>query len=122
MAKTILIVDDDPDILESLGDLVQLKLGMSAVTAPSGPEGLQILRRQAVDAVVSDFRMPGMNGCAFLHQAQELRPHLPAILISAFQNVILAEDGCDGVELAGFLAKPVDPLAFETLLASAMGA
>jgi CheY-like chemotaxis protein len=118
VAKTILLVDDDPDILESLGTLVQLDLGFRTVTASSGQAGLQILAHRNVDAVVSDFRMPGMNGCAFIRRARAMHPHLPAILISAFQDAAV-EDECRALGVDGMLKKPVDPAEFEALLEKA---
>ena len=121
MAKTVLIVDDDPDILESLGSLVETGLGLRTVTAASGQAGLQILAHRTIDAVVSDFRMPGMDGCTFIRRAHELHPRLPAILITAFSDVAIEEE-CRGMGAMAMMRKPVDPQAFEALLAQAIAA
>ena len=73
--RTILLVDDEPDILLSIKVLLERSpMGLEVVTASSGAEGLEVLRSREVDLVISDFKMPGMDGIEFLMQAHQLKP------------------------------------------------
>lgn len=81
----VLLVDDEPDILETLEQLVALRFpGVEVRTAASGQEALTKL--EGVKLIISDFRMPGMNGIEFLTKAQETLPGTPAILLTAFNE------------------------------------
>jgi hypothetical protein len=79
---TMLAVDDEPDILEGFAMLLEQGLGVHVVTAPSGAEGLKILASTAVDLVISDYRMPGMDGCAFLEKAHRIAPGVPLVMVT----------------------------------------
>jgi len=61
MAKRILVVDDEPDILELLVEELEFE-GFSAVAASSGNQALEILQKESFDAVISDYKMPNGNG------------------------------------------------------------
>ena len=126
-APAILLVDDEPDILDSL----QLLLGRSSLaprvlTASSGAEGLQVLGREPVDLVVSDFKMPGMDGIQFLVAARELRPGVHRVLFTAYADAELARRAQAEAGLTAFLSKTMDPRellrTLESLLAEAAAA
>ncbi|HUR61198.1 MAG TPA: response regulator [Candidatus Thermoplasmatota archaeon] len=104
---TVLVVDDDPDVLESVSDLIQMDLCYNVVTAPSGEHGLGILRSQPVDVVLSDFRMPGMDGCVFLRHAHEMRPKVPCLMMTAYPNPQLEQELCNDLSWP-ILRKPID--------------
>lgn len=107
----VLLVDDEPDILESFQSLMEYRLGATVLTAPSGPRALEILRTTSVDLVVSDFKMPGMDGLAFLTLARQLRPDAPLVLMTAFPD-LQVELASSALGLAGFFSKAIDPDAF----------
>lgn len=105
----LLLVDDEDDILESLSELFALRLpGLTVLTARSGEEALSVLRRERVDVIVSDYRMPGMDGIEFLRRARGLAPGVPRMLITAYGNRELAAraEGEAGVRIT--LPKPID--------------
>jgi two-component system response regulator AtoC len=77
---TILIVDDEPGVLFALESLLESR-GDTPVTATCGTEALS--RLDGVDAVVTDFAMPGMNGLELLRAIRERDPALPVILLTA---------------------------------------
>lgn len=83
MQKKILVVDDDPLFIELIGDLLR-RQQYEVVTASNGKEALEILARQFVGAILSDFEMPAMNGIAFHAQvsSDERLKHIPFILIT----------------------------------------
>ena len=89
---TILVVDDDPLVLETL--MVQLQdEGFVVTTANSGAQAIALLDAGlAVDALVSDLSMPGMDGVSLILQAQAHQPTLPAVLLTGYAG--------DGVSFA----------------------
>src|SRR4051812_29269723 len=78
----VLVIDDTPDLLYTIAELVKV-LGYVAVTATSGARGLEILEESKPDLVLTDVRMPIMNGLDFTRQAKAVRPELPVVLVSA---------------------------------------
>jgi len=102
----ILIVDDDSRMTRTLSDILFLS-GHTAVEASSGPEALAKIRAQAFDCVVTDVRMPGMDGVEFHRQLRQSQPGLPVILMTAYAADEIIRQGLEeGV--VGVLDKPLD--------------
>ncbi|WP_457572679.1 sigma-54-dependent transcriptional regulator [Desulfolithobacter sp.] len=101
---TILIVDDEPNYQIVLSELLREE-GHEVFTADSGTEGLPIVRDTDLDLVISDMKMPGMDGIEFLARIKELNKDLPVILITAYAEV---EKAVEAMRLGAFtyLAKP----------------
>ena len=79
----ILLVDDEPFLLESLEMLLRRKRPDWAVrSAPGSAEAIDALQREPADVVVSDLGMPGMDGAAFLAHVSEAHPRTGRVLIS----------------------------------------
>lgn len=108
-AARLLIVDDEDDILASLEAFLKAALGAEVVKANSGAAGLAALSKTPVDLVISDYRMPGMDGLHFLRRAAEMRPEAPRILLTAFPDMHLAIEAINQAHISRFLTKPVDP-------------
>ncbi len=89
--STVLVVDDEKNYLVVLEDLLEEE-GYDVLTAGSGTEALDILERHAVDAVLSDIKMPGMSGIDLLDGIQDVDPDLPVILMTAYAEVDQAVD------------------------------
>ena len=80
----VLVVDDEPMLRELLVQNLEDR-GYQVLSAGSGAEALAWLDAgEAVDALVTDLSMPGMNGIALIRAAQKLRPTLPAVLLTGF--------------------------------------
>ncbi len=85
-SRTILFVDDEPSILE-VRCLIFEAMGYSVLTAESGEEALEVLRLNAVDAVVVDYVMPGMDGEETARRIRRMHADLPIILSSGCFSV-----------------------------------
>ncbi len=89
--RTILVVDDDESLREFLEILLQ-KEGYRVVAASSGEEALECLEKEDVSLVISDIRMPGMDGVSLLRAIKSRRPDMPVVLITAFASMDSAVD------------------------------
>ncbi len=110
---TILVVDDEPNYQIVLSELLRDE-GYEVFTADSGTAALPIVRDTDLDLVLSDMKMPGMDGIEFMRKIKEFNKDLPVILITAFAEV---EKAVEAMHLGAFtyLAKP---FSNEQLLAS----
>jgi signal transduction histidine kinase len=107
-SETILLVDDEADILE-IGRRLMVRLGYQVMTAGSGPEALAIYQAEhaAIDLVVLDMIMPQMGGGEVFDRMREMDPHANVLLASGYSlegkaDKIMAR-GCNG-----FIQKPFD--------------
>lgn len=104
----ILVVDDEPDIVSALRSCLEAALPVQVEGSFSGVEALQALRRQPVDLVIADYRMPGMDGLHFLRRAQELRPGVARILMTAYADIGVVMEAVNLAKAARFVRKPLD--------------
>lgn len=104
----ILIVDDDPALLQALPQAITLRMQRVVVdTSDSATGALQLVRHQQYDAIVSDIKMPGMDGLALIEQLQKLCPETPALLITGHGERDLAIQALR-VGAYDFIQKPID--------------
>ena len=82
----ILIVDDEPDMLENCSRILS-RLGYSCTTAGSGRDALAILERGHPDLLLTDVKMPEMDGLELLERAHELDPALPVIVFTGHATI-----------------------------------
>ena len=107
MAETVLIVEDDQDIVELLS-LYLTGSGYDVVTAGNGEDALEQLQQHPADIALVDIMMPRMNGYDFI-KALRATDNIPVIIISArtqaADKIVGLDAGADG-----FIAKPFNPL------------
>ncbi|NTX37622.1 sigma-54 dependent transcriptional regulator [Myxococcus sp. CA033] len=103
---TVLLVDDDPAVAKVLGALLS-QAGLTTHAARDGKEALAMLERKPVDVVVSDVRMPGMDGMQLLNEVAKGWPDVPVILLTAHGTVPLAVEAMKA-GAADFVLKPFD--------------
>ncbi len=111
MKKRILFVDDDPTILQGFKRMLrQMREEWEADFAESGGQALKMMERDPVDLVVSDMRMPGMDGAQLLHEVKTQFPDTIRIILSgqAEEESLMRVAG----SMHQFLSKPCE---FETL-------
>lgn len=105
--KRILVVDDEPSILFGLSEgLADERRRIEVITAPGGQEAIAILDARKIDLVLTDLRMPEVDGFELLTYLRRNHPHLPVILMTAHGPDELSRLGAPG-ELEWF-SKPVD--------------
>jgi PAS domain S-box-containing protein len=81
---TLLVVDDERNLLSIVASRLQERLdSLEVVTAKHGTEALELLDSKAVDCVISDYKMPGMNGLEFLEKCRDVEPGVPFILFTS---------------------------------------
>ena len=110
----ILIVDDESMIIELLFKLLSAK-GYEVSTANHGREALEFLRGHTCDLVITDVRMPYLDGMQLLKAIKDMNPRLPVIMISGYDEAAIVVDALKaGAE--NFLAKPLDLAILEQVI------
>jgi CheY-like chemotaxis protein len=102
---TVLIVDDEPDMLKSLGRIFRAK-GLIVEVANSGEEAVEKAQALNLDAIVMDIKMPGISGLEAYLRIRGFRAKLYVVLMTGFSEIMDEAAQTDGVEV---LIKPVDP-------------
>lgn len=104
---TILLVDDERDILSTLKAGIERGLpGVRVLTAPDARGGLDLLSTEGIDVVISDQRMPGMQGVDFLVECRRLRASTHRMMMTAFPDERLLERDVNEAHIAHFFKKP----------------
>jgi DNA-binding NtrC family response regulator len=106
LMKTILIVDDDLNVLEVLGARLSSS-GFSILKAESAEEALKYLDKQPVDLMISDIKMPRKDGLELFREAKELYPELPVIFLTAHGTIPSAVSAVKS-GASDYLEKPFD--------------
>jgi CheY-like chemotaxis protein len=128
--KTILYVDDEELLRKALRRWLSRHFGV--VLAENGKEALDLITalninrteeetRAKIDAVVSDFEMPIMNGFELAQRLREIAPGLPIIITTGNPGTLQEDAASKGVTLPPMLAKPYDRAKLLELLGQALG-
>jgi two-component system, response regulator PdtaR len=109
--RRYLIVDDNVAFAENLAEILRDD-GAEAVVAPSGAKALELARNDRFDALVTDMRMPVMNGAQLVHAIRRQDPGLPAIVVTAYTG----ETDLTDARNEGLLAVLPKPAPIDRLL------
>lgn len=115
---TLLIVDDEPDVLESLRHLFHRRYRV--LTAESGPAGLALLAENDVQVILSDQRMPGMTGDQFLKHARDAYPDAIRLLFTGYAEIQTVIDAVNQGGIFRYIHKPWDVGELEAVVAQAV--
>jgi two-component system NtrC family response regulator len=116
--RTALVIDDDDSIRRVIEFSLQEE-GFTVVTAEDGAKGLSVLRDSSVDVVVSDIRMPEMDGLELLTRIRTMHPDLPVILLTAHGTI---DSAVEAMKLGAFdyLTKPFSREQLKAAVAKAI--
>lgn len=107
MDYKILLTEDDDSIREILTELLREE-GYECTPAIDGQEAIEILKRKNFDLLITDFRMPRMDGAQLLKWCRTHEKKFPVIFITANANLLPTENGALGDQSASLLRKPIE--------------
>ena len=113
---SILVIDDEADVLETLGSVLGQE-GFQVTKTRSGAEGLHLFQTRAFDLVITDYRMPGMDGLEVVKRIKRLDPDMEVVILTGFATL---ENAIQALRHGGafdYLNKPLRDI--ETLLITA---
>lgn len=124
MSKKIMVVDDDPLVLKTIGKLLEIE-GYYVTTSLSGKEALAIIEREEIDLVITDIRMPSMNGVEtisiMIERCKEKeRQAPPFIFITGYADEEVNQKAQD-LDPADFIIKPFNQIDFLQSIKAALG-
>jgi response regulator RpfG family c-di-GMP phosphodiesterase len=118
-SPTLLFVDDEPGILSSLRRLFRPH-GYRIFIAESGAAGLEILAKEHIDLVISDMRMPEMDGAAFLKEVRAQWPDVMRILLTGYADITSTVAAINQGEIYRYISKPWDDNEIVTVVREAI--
>lgn len=98
-----MLVDDDPNILKAL---VRILKDYQTMTATSGPEGLLIAKTTELDMVISDYRMPEMDGVCFLEKFVFIQPDAIRMILTGYADLEAIQRAINTIGVFRFINKP----------------
>lgn len=105
----LLLVDDEPDILETVSGLLEYVFpGIQITQATQGMQAKELLARQGFDLVITDYRMPGMDGAELAKHIGQAYPDLKAIMLTAYADAGTLADIRRAAPALLILTKPVE--------------
>lgn len=115
---TILLVDDEEGIRNVL-NITLGHAGFNVLLAPDGDKGLALFESQRPDIVITDIKMPGIDGIELLRRIKQIRPETEVIMITGHGDMDLAVKSLQ-YEASDFITKPIDSQEIETAVAKAV--
>jgi len=114
---TILVVDDEPDVVQSVRDL--LRLDYKVLTATKADEACELLKEHQVDVVMTDQRMPEITGVQFLNKIKDPYPEATRLLFTGYADIRAVIDAINQGNVYRYIAKPWDPDELQTIIREA---
>ena len=115
--EKILVIDDEKATL-SMFRLFLGAYGYSVYTAENGTEGLEIFNKEKPAIVLTDIKMPGIDGLAVLQQIKQVAPQTAVIVITGHGDTALAEQAA-ALDAVDFISKPIKKEALDAALEKA---
>jgi excisionase family DNA binding protein len=115
----VLIVDDEPSVRDMIAKALRGRYAVE--TAEDGTAALEILRESDFDLLITDLRMPGMDGLALIRAARRYAPDLPVVVVTAYSSEATAIEAINLGGVSGYLTKPFRVERIRRLAARALG-
>lgn len=119
ITRTILVVDDEPENRKVFGEILS-DLGYKVIDEPDGASALGVIRQGvSIDLVITDYRMPDMNGLELVTTLRQVLPSVPVIMITAHGDI---DNYFRSLSLGvfDFINKPVGKREFERIVRAAL--
>lgn len=110
----ILLVDDEPEVVHALSRVLRKEYHISK--AFSAEQALELLREQPIDLILSDIRMPNVDGIELLTQIKSLYPEISRVLLSGYADMEQSQAAISNHIAEIILAKPWDNFELKTIL------
>lgn len=117
-AHTLLVLDDEPDVVKSIKDLFRLDYRVLGTTSPT--EGLELLDKNDVHVVMTDQRMPEMSGVEFLRRTRARHPETVRLLMTGYTDIRTVIDAINQGHVYRYITKPWDPDELQTIIKDAI--
>lgn len=104
--RQVLFVDDEADFLKSVKRSLR-KEPYTVITAQSGEAALEKMRASGIDLIVSDYKMPGMDGLTLLKKIRSQGRRTPSIMITAVNDAHIAAEAINAVGVVNYYLKPI---------------
>lgn len=105
MPEKLLVVDDEPDMLRLLTMIIKDKTPYDLITTNNPVEALELAKKGGFDIVITDLKMPGLDGIELLNAVREFDPDIPIIIITAYATAESASEAMDK-NAFDFITKP----------------
>ncbi|MCX7988368.1 MAG: response regulator [Thermodesulfovibrio sp.] len=105
MAEKILIVDDEPDMLKLLSMILREKTPYDVITTNNPIEAVQLVKTTDFDLIITDLKMPGLDGLQLLEEVKKKNEDIPVVIITAYGTI---DSATEAIEKGGFdfITKP----------------
>jgi DNA-binding NtrC family response regulator len=105
MPEKLLVVDDEPDMLRLLTMIIKDKTPYDLITTNNPVEALELAKKGGFDIVITDLKMPGLDGIELLNAVRDFDPDIPIIIITAYATAESATEAMDK-NAFDFITKP----------------
>ncbi|MBI5741102.1 MAG: response regulator [Nitrospirae bacterium] len=119
MENSILIVDDDPDVISAIRRSL-LDEPYVIFTANSGAAAIEVLKEHRIKLIISDEKMPGMTGTELLATAKNMLPETVRIMLTGYASIQAAMSAVNSGEIYRFFTKPWDDIELKLSIRSAV--
>ncbi len=107
-ARKILLVDDAPDALVALERLLKRR-GYEVTSVTNAEDALKVLEQNVVHLLITDWRLPGVDGLTLVQQAQSKNPQIKVLMITAYEDAYEKARSNHPATVDACLTKPFDP-------------
>jgi len=114
---TILVVDDEPDVVQSVKDLLRLDYNVLGTT--NGSDAVRIMQENEVDVVMTDQRMPEMTGVELLRRIKGPYPEATRLLFTGYADIRAVIEAINQGNVYRYITKPWDPDELQTIIREA---